>query len=342
MDNLLFDILTLIPSHFLSFPDVLSFSLVCKKWYDATLLCSEINAPVVIHDNNIHWKLNLTHIILNKKDHWSEKNLEYIEQQLRISSSLKIINFSRGHNLTDEIAIRLLRKCPRLECINFSNCTSLTDKVSEFIATCPENFMNLWSINFNCNELTDESIKYISKCPNIRNVNFGGNDLTDESIRYISNCTNLRKIDFSFCRLLTDDAIRYISNCPENFTKLRKINFSGCHQLTDKAIEYLLKCPENYTNLQSVDFGYCNITDESGKLLSHCVNLQKVCIRHCSLLTPDFIEYISKCINLQNIDCTSCTFSKESLENFALKYKKIKLIDKRQQYFFYESSDEIE
>ena len=59
MTNVLpFDILTLIPSHFLSMCDVLSFSLVCKSWHDA-LLCSEINIPVTISKKNKSYCCNL-------------------------------------------------------------------------------------------------------------------------------------------------------------------------------------------------------------------------------------------------------------------------------------------
>ena len=104
MDDLQFDILTLIPSHFSSFRDVLSFSLVCKKWYEATLSCSEINAPIFIVNDNIHWKFNLTHVILDKYDILN-LDLKYIVQRLdqnQKSFSLRTINFANCYQKTDD------------------------------------------------------------------------------------------------------------------------------------------------------------------------------------------------------------------------------------------------
>ena len=263
MNNLPFDILTLIPTHLSSIHDVLSFSLVCKIWHEA-ILCSEINAPMCFGNKHCHWNLHLTHIVFRPKkqeeidimnrnhpnlnhpnlnhpnrDHSNRDHLNLFIHQIQIkeqlSLSLKIIKLSSMH-LVDADVLCLTKTCSNLQNIDFAGCDELTDKSAQYVSCCSKLI----------------SVSFISCC------------MTNKSVQYISTCLNLQHVDFSQCHRLTDDAIKYLSVCPN----LRRVCFRYCELLTDEAVRSLSNC----SNLQNVDFTYCQLlTDEANKYLSNAV-----------------------------------------------------------------------
>ena len=183
--DLSFDVLTLIPSYFLSIRDVASFSLVCKSWHEA-VLCSEINAPVSIGNKTWQSKLNLMHVVFDhynvssKGEKWVRVNIKLITEKWPNLHSLECI---RINWISSEI-IKNIANCTNIKYINFSRCMGLTD----------------------------EMIKTISFCPNLQHVDFSGtfSDITDKACKSISRCPNIKYVDFSFCEHLTDEAVKHL------------------------------------------------------------------------------------------------------------------------------------
>ena len=305
-----FDILTLIPSHFLSIRDVTSFSLVCKKWHEA-ILCSEINVPVIIKNKDCNWNLHLSNVTLE----WTTDDIKYIVKEIkqndltnRAFSTIKRLRMyikSDMAPMINEFILYVLKNCHILQnvnimtnryCynypdyfynVNFSGCSLLTDDIIRTITTGHLN-LNLHSIDFSdCVRLTDEAVKSVSSRANLQlqRVNFTGcHLLTDQSVKYISECPNLKCAVFSFCDLLTDQAIKYISECPN----LECAIFCACNLLTNIAIESISKCP----NLRRVNFRRCILlTDEAIESISKCPNLERAWFHECPLLTEGVRKY---------------------------------------------------
>ena len=223
MDNLPFDILTLIPSYFLSIRDVASFSLVCKFWHE-TVMCSEIDAPAIINHTTWRSNLNLTHIVLrsnlkyfvfDQSVKWTKKEMHYITQQISKHRMLKIITI-HATELTDEMFEHIMKECTNLHSVDFSQCSLLTDEAVKSISYHSENCMNLHSVDFSyCELLTDAAVKSILRFPNIQYIDFSScSQLTSDAVTNIASlCPKLQHVNFSHCRLLTDEAVESISLC---------------------------------------------------------------------------------------------------------------------------------
>ena len=142
--DLPFDILTLIPSYLTLMRDVLSFSLVCKIWYDA-LSHSNISIPVTINNTKCFWNLNLTHIILNPYINWSHNKLKKFIQRIKQKQASKIISLdiSDIDDVSDEIIKCFMEKCSKLQYIDFSN-----------------------------SNVTTHGVKHLSNCSNLHTVIF--------------------------------------------------------------------------------------------------------------------------------------------------------------------------
>ena len=328
-DDLSLDVLSLIPTYFDSIYDVLSFSLVCKKWYDAFTLCSKITAPVLIlikNDTDVNTfskirlnRWNLTTIKVRNKvtgERWERENtfsicIKHIAEQIGKSQSITKVDLSGCKYVTD-IVVYHIANCLELRNVNFSGC-DITDDAVRLIAYNPLfNFSirgknsKIESVDFSrCKDITRNAVQFLAKCPNLQHVNFSGCDLTNFSLKSISECLNIKSVDFSgysYSSQITDTGVKYLENCHN----LEYVNFCGTY-ITDEAVKSIVKCPK----LRSVNFSRCSsLTSDACRILTECSNLQDVNFGYCTYLTDDAVRYIINCTkrftNLRSIKFSQC------------------------------------
>lgn len=147
--------------------------------------------------------------------------------------SLRILDLTACHQLTDLAVERIIDSAPRLRILVLAKCIEITDRSVMAITKLGK---NLHDIHLGrCQQISDEALKELVK-----------------------SCNRIRYIDLAGCHRVTDAAVRQLAQLP----KLRRVGLVKCQQITDKSIMALAKANADprhrcLSNLERVHLSYC-------------------------------------------------------------------------------------
>lgn len=163
-----------------------------------------------------------------------------------------------------------------LRILDLSSCHRLTDRAVEKIIDCAPRLRNL--VLAKCRFITNASLAAISKLGrNLHYLHLGHcANITDEAvIRLVSVCNRIRYIDLGCCVHLTDATVRKLAMLP----KLRRIGLVKCHLITNDSVLALSNSAKRYVHPGSAD--------SPGPYVSSHSSLERVHLSYCTNLTLD-------------------------------------------------------
>lgn len=149
--------------------------------------------------------------------------------------SLRILDLTACHHLTDLAVERIIDSAPRLRILVLAKCVDITDRSVLAITKLGK---NLHDIHLGrCLHISDDALKELVKC-----------------------CNRIRYIDLAGCVRVTDASVKQLALLP----KLRRIGLVKCQAITDRSILALARAHvdprsrgQTPSNLERVHLSYC-------------------------------------------------------------------------------------
>jgi len=265
--------------HFLTVHDMMRLDAACMNHQYRPQLLEKISGAILTGDKDEYMTVSLFKWLGMRRIYLIKMNLNFVILTPSSIENNYVDQFRHTQHvfmredITDDIAMFIISRCPCLQSIDISNNYGLitTDHALQSIAeyctglqllsisgcreitdtgliTISEHCPNLLSLKIdNCYHITDASIISISThCTGLQSLNTGNcQKITVASIISIStHCTGLQSLDLWYCVQITDDSIVSIST---HCTGLQSLNLGDCHQISDASI---ISIPEKCTGLK--------------------------------------------------------------------------------------------
>ena len=305
-------------------------SLVCKRWYEASLDPILQKDMVITLHSLEEWngltRRQASHLQVN------HSNLSaLLEPGQTVSHNLKSLSL-RGTVLTEKNFVNIMLQCHSLVTLNLSGCNSLfmtgnlLEMNSELVAA--------QQVLVNLKELNLSSIRYMSDvtfnrivtiCPNVEKVSlascpvmfYAENYHIKDTSRFASNSLltfkNVEKFiqiqskllkSLNFSRTtINNAAIKSIAKT-ENL-QLRELILVGCKEINDDSIVILC---EKQNKLKFLNLSLC---PEIGNRTMHAINenlaeIQELSVSKCRYISDQSVSALQQSPSLVMLDFSSC------------------------------------
>lgn len=130
----------------------------------------------------------------------------------RIFDSLRILDLTSCHRLTDAAVEKIIDCAPRLRNLVLAKCRNITDTAVNAISKLGKNLHYLHLGH--CNQISDDAvIKLVALCNRIRYIDLGCCiRLTDASVMKLASLPKLKRIGLVKCQLITNASVFALSN----------------------------------------------------------------------------------------------------------------------------------
>ncbi|MCJ1432266.1 SCF ubiquitin ligase complex subunit [Xylographa pallens] len=166
--------------------------------------------------------------------------------------SLRILDLTACHQLTDLAVERIIEGAPRLRILVLAKCVEITDRSVMAITKLGK---NLHDIHLGrCQQISDDALKELVKaCNRIRYIDLAGcHRVTDAAVEKLAQLPKLRRIGLVKCQAITDDSINALAGIRRGersrnnvATNLERVHLSYCVRITLGGIKALLNhCPK--------------------------------------------------------------------------------------------------
>eukprot|EP01119_Soliformovum_irregulare_P013021 TRINITY_DN3432_c0_g1_i1.p1 TRINITY_DN3432_c0_g1~~TRINITY_DN3432_c0_g1_i1.p1 ORF type:complete len:1126 (+),score=389.91 TRINITY_DN3432_c0_g1_i1:135-3512(+) len=248
----------------------------------------------------------------------------------RLGNSLKFLDVSGIHNLTDEAIVHL--RCFKLVKLNLSQCFNLTEEsVTKILQDCPDledfdiSFLTLNNStplvedfklklkSFNLNHCSIKNlnvvVETISKFPNLEKLHLQSLPIKDEHVKLIStSCTRLSDVNLTGCTSLTDQSISALSTC----FNLKTAWLTSLPYISSNSLLHLARSCFQLETL-GLSGTKMNLAENLGILGKNCPRLHKL-VLDASRLDDDGLNYMSgNFFNLKTLNLGNCNISDAAL-----------------------------
>ena len=153
--------------------------------------------------------------------------------------SLRILDLTACHQLTDLAVERIIEGAPRLRILVLAKCVEITDRSVMAITKLGK---NLHDIHLGrCQQISDDALKELVKaCNRIRYIDLAGcHRVTDAAVEKLAQLPKLRRIGLVKCQAITDDSINALAGIRRGersrnnvATNLERVHLSYCVRIT--------------------------------------------------------------------------------------------------------------
>jgi len=235
--------------------------------------------------------------------------------------TLKKINLTGCHGITDKGVMYLTYICSNLSYLNLKGCNKIDDGALKHLVE----FSKLETLVLTgCTHITDEGMKNLSACQSngkLQNLDVTFcHQITDQGIKYISDLKSLLTLDLTCCRKVTHLGLQYLAdNCPH----LLSLNLTGCDQII------FCEMTKGFLNIEKLAMMGCKFTcDHCLKfLVKFSKNLTDLCVAYSELVTDEGIaNVIINCPNLSILNLKKCSNITDKVLFVASEYLKESMV----------------
>ncbi|MBX9878033.1 MAG: hypothetical protein K2Y22_06195 [Candidatus Obscuribacterales bacterium] len=218
------------------------------------------------------------------------------------------LDFTLGHQLTDEDLAALLPDCPNLRSLKL-RATDITDAGLAHLS----GLRNLEMLDLGqMSNITNDGMRHLSGLTQLRSLNIDySTTVGDAGLAHLQGLTNLEVL-WTDGRNITDAGMPY-------FAKLKKLQGVNLHSsaVSDAGLVHL----SGLTDLKTLTLTGTAITDRGLASLSSLTKLEKLYLYNVeNTITDAWLSHIAGFTRLQELDVSHCDSHKSEITDAGLAY----------------------
>ncbi|KAK4534244.1 hypothetical protein CDCA_CDCA01G0269 [Cyanidium caldarium] len=249
-----------------------------------------------------------------------------VELSRRANGTLRSIDLSKCHQVSNEAIVAVARENAGLECVRLSWCTQVDDEVVQEVArSCPR--LREIVLSF-CGNITSKSVEALaSHCPRLTAVNLAcvGKVELSALTKLARCCPNIRRLQIVNSLLVDDAAVIHLA---KRLPHLTHLDLSWCYNVSDESLFCLAR---HCKHLTWVELGDTKVSARGiHALLSACPRILHLNFARCVLVDDAAITAIltHAAHRLEGLNIASChRISDDAVKNLLTKCAALKTLD---------------